>query len=396
MQEKLKNAEVYAVCHFGSFRIEKSFSHNLCVEKALVAANWKVVECRVENRMSTDSRVRSFTGLADLLSSIPLILSQSYGLWRKHLSTPDYDILIVGYPAHVDVFLGSVLAAWSGRPIVMDAFLGLYDTVVRDRRLISERNPIAWIIRAWEWMALHLADIVMIDTPEHAEMLAEEYGLARDRLISIPVGVDETLWRPSPLPEPIAPFRVGLWTSFIPLHGVEFVIEAARILDQRGEAIQFEIIGDGQTAPQMRALLDQARIENLVWRQEYVPIEDVFALAKRSDCCLGILGTTEKAGRVVPYKVYQALAIGRPLVTADTPAVRRGLRHGARRWPSWPRPCPRCCPERSPRSPLAARHPCVSIPSVRCLCGNGRRARKCFPRPGTPFSGRPPGHGPRR
>jgi glycosyltransferase involved in cell wall biosynthesis len=43
--------------------------------------------------------------------------------------------------------------------------------------------------------------------------------------------------------------------------------------------------------------------------------------------CLGIFGTSEKARRVVPNKIFQAMAVGRPIVTADTPAIRELLVH---------------------------------------------------------------------
>ena len=41
-----------------------------------------------------------------------------------------------------------------------------------------------------------------------------------------------------------------------------------------------------------------------------------------------MFGASEKAARVVPNKVYDALACGRPVVTADTPGSREALHDG--------------------------------------------------------------------
>ena len=47
-----------------------------------------------------------------------------------------------------------------------------------------------------------------------------------------------------------------------------------------------------------------------------------------ADVCLGVFGGSEKAGRVVPNKVFDALACGRPVVTADSDGAREWLRDG--------------------------------------------------------------------
>src|SRR4030095_5458226 len=58
------------------------------------------------------------------------------------------------------------------------------------------------------------------------------------------------------------------------------------------------------------------------------PPSRIAEILKDADLSLGIFGTTGKAFRVVPNKVYEAMAAGRPVITGDSPAAREFLEDG--------------------------------------------------------------------
>jgi glycosyltransferase involved in cell wall biosynthesis len=118
---------------------------------------------------------------------------------------------------------------------------------------------------------------------------------------------------------PGEPTRLLFYGQFIPLHGIDTIIDAAAL--SRPEAYRWTVIGDGQEAPRIRRRFAERPVANLRWLPS-VPYAELRRHIADADICLGIFGGSGKAERVIPNKVFQALMAGRPLVTRDSPAMR--------------------------------------------------------------------------
>jgi glycosyltransferase involved in cell wall biosynthesis len=315
-----------SVCHFGSFPRTQAYGRNLHVAQALRRAGWHVTECHVEPATTAAAELHARRGAGGLLRLAAGAVTRWARLARLHRDAR-YDVLLVGYPAHLDVLPAALLARARRRPVAMDAFVGLHETVVKDRGLLAPESFAARALAAAERLLLRLPDVVLMDTPEHARALAHAAGLPEARVAAVPVGADESLWLPTPLP-PAPPLRVALWTTFVPLHGMPVVARAAAALDALAPEVEIDVVGDGQTAPEFAAELARGSVRCLRWTRELLPMEELARRAARAHVCLGIFGAGEKAAQVIPYKVHEALCAGRPVITADTPAARRVLRHG--------------------------------------------------------------------
>jgi glycosyltransferase involved in cell wall biosynthesis len=103
------------------------------------------------------------------------------------------------------------------------------------------------------------------------------------------------------------------------------VLEAAGALSDA--PLRFVLIGEGQLSRRLRELVSGAELDNVELAGTLPPWE-LRDRVVRSDVCLGVFGTSGKASRVVPNKVYDALAAGRPVVTQDSPAARELLTDG--------------------------------------------------------------------
>lgn len=286
----------------------------------------EVVECHkdVWGGVEDKSRIKGLGAklgfLLRWIGSYPVLV------WR-YLRLPLHDAVLLSYMGHLDVLVLWPFARLRGVPLVWDAFLSLYDTVVDDRKLVGRRHPLAWLLYAWEWLACRAADFVILDTAAHGRYFVDTFHVAPDKVKRVFVGAEVEFFTPKPSPrnDPDRPVTVLFYGQFIPLHGIDTVVRAAKLSENDG--IRWRLIGTGQEAERIRRIVEELSPSNLDW-ESWVPYEGLAERIYNADVCLGIFGATEKAARVIPNKVFQIIASGKPLITADTSAARELLEPG--------------------------------------------------------------------
>ncbi len=289
------------VLHLGHF--DPQYSRNRIVAKALTRAGADV-------RTVTDPRPYA---------------RRTPALVRGALATP-VDLVVVGFPGHADVVTAKAIARRWRAPVLFDAFVSLEESAEDRGRLPAPGTLARRRIQLEDRWSCRAADVVLVDTDAHADHFVTDLGAARHKLRRLWVGADDDIMRPR-APIEHDGFRVFVYASFIPLHGLEHVVRAAAHLEQRGAPVRIDVVGGGDTEPEIRALAAQLGVQSVRFagRRPYDELPEWMA---GSDLCLGIFGTSPKAQRVIPNKVYDALACARPVLTADTPAVRELLRPG--------------------------------------------------------------------
>lgn len=282
------------VLFFG--RYDPHYSRNHVFLRGLASQGITVTECRV------DPSSRWW----------PLKL-----MWRYLRMRPRFNVMLVPFSGQ-EVML---VARWLTRkPIIFDAFSSHYGGYILDRAKASPQSIRARWYRLVDRWSCRLADHVLLDTQAHIDFFVREFHLSAEKFSRVFVGTDSRLFPFQP--EPAGPFTVHFHGSFIPLQGVRTILDAAALL--KDEGVRFLVTGSGQTFRADRAYADQLELHNVSFLGR-IPYPQLYERIAQGHVSLGIFGTTPKTKLVIPNKVYEALAVGRAVITADTPAIRELL-----------------------------------------------------------------------
>jgi len=311
-----------AVAYFGTY--EPDYPRNAVLIAGLRERGVEVFEFRAALPRMTAAEMAGGRGAARLAAGVAAAHAR---LFAQHRSGLVVDAVIVGYPGHFLVPFGRLLAAFRHAPLVFDPLVSLLDTFAGDRGLVRSGGAKATAVRAVDEVAFRLPQLVLADTWAHAAYYQEAFGLARDRLAVVPVGAlpeprANGAARTHARGEPLTVLQYGKWS---PLHGAEVVLAAAELL--RAEPFRFVLIGEGQISAELRGIIAARGLTNVEWLGE-LPAAELRAHTLSADVCLGVFGGSEKAARVVPNKVFDGLACGRPIVTADSDGAREWLHDG--------------------------------------------------------------------
>lgn len=291
------------VCFLGSY--QEDYQRNAIIRKGLRVNGVRVLECNVPYGLG----LRFWSRYKRLIS--------------KHaLMKEGYEYLIIPEMNHQNMPIAYLLSKIYKKPLIFDPFISRYDTDVMDRKRIKEGSFAALKSFILDKVSLRMADLILADTHQHLYYFKDAFKIPEDRIRVLYLGADDDLFDRNKydlLPESKERLKVSFYGSFVPLQGVEYIVGAADIL--REEEIEFSIIGRGETYSEIEDMAKRLNLSNVRFIPP-MPIDELPRRIAEADILLGIFGNTPKTQRVIPNKVFQSMAMGKPVITGDTPAVR--------------------------------------------------------------------------
>lgn len=184
--------------------------------------------------------------------------------------------------------------------------------------------------RAAETQAmLRASAVVTLSSTMRDEIVSR--GVGADRVEVIPNAVDVDRFVPMTRDAELARTLgiheddevVGYISSFSPYEGIRYLLGAAALLREKGRRVRVLLVGDGKDWNALvqeghrlglddGTLLMPGRVPHDAIRSYYSLI-DVFVVPRRAD---------RVAQLVTPLKPYEAMAMARPVVVSDIPALR--------------------------------------------------------------------------
>ena len=229
------------------------------------------------------------------------------GQWLK----PKPDLVWVPVARQRDILAACRWAHRRGIKVVFDPMISAWDKKVLEQRKWKAVESRAKKLLKREIKMMNAPDLVTWDTSCHVDFCAEYLKVPREKLRVLLTGTDESVFKPQPS-SPLTHnslFRVLYHGAYLPLHGTEYIVEAARMTQD--ENIQWDFLGWGayKAATEAKA----AGIRNVRFLEK-VPYVDVPKVIADHDVVLGVFGTTAKAARVIGNKVYECMACCRPTI----------------------------------------------------------------------------------
>lgn len=232
----------------------------------------------------------------------------------------DPDIYILGFRGHE--FYWPLRRLVGNKPIILDALMSPYASLSRERKFGMPGVVAASAWRILERGILNDADVVLTDTTPQLHFYQQEFSLPSGKLLALPVGAEESVAQNSSSAytastKPQSEMSILFYGSFLPLHGIGIILEAASLV--RELPIRFDFVGGSEKqAQKLKAKCTDLGIIRYTHRR-WVSFDELINLTiPEADLCLGgPFGNTDQARRVITGKTSQCLALGKPTIIGE-------------------------------------------------------------------------------
>lgn len=244
-------------------------------------------------------------------------LRKFFALYHKHKKLKGkYDIIFVGYSGHLLVPFARLI---SRKPVIFNALASLYEGMVVSR---NRRGPLD-LYAPWYWLVdfigFRCANLVLIETNAQKKYLQKIFHLPGKKFLRAWSGVDENkFFFDSSIPK-LSRFTVLFRGAFLPESGIQYAVEAAKILQNTN--VRFRIIGDGMMAPQVEKIIASFDSKKVEWIRERLSDEELRIKTQECHLSLGQLSNHERLTRTIPFKAFESMAMKLPYLTARNKGI---------------------------------------------------------------------------
>lgn len=310
-------------CFFGTY--DKEYTRNRIFFKGLKKNNVEVIECNFPYPQ-VEGEVKGKIGFILYFSKLFFRQMNSYiKLFFAFFSKcRNCDVILVAYPWDWDMVVGKIISILTGKPIVFDIFVSKYNTFVLDRKVFPEKSFMTKMCIFMDRLSCNLSDKVLTETETQKKAFIELIGINESKLKAVYVGAESSLFYPRPEPK-TDKFKVLFYGTHIPLQGVKFIVKAIKLLEKEKD-IHFKVIGKGQTYDEVMQIASELKLKRTDF-VDWVPYESLPKEVARADLCLGQFGETFKGNIVVCNKVFQAMAMEKPVINGEYSATKEFFKH---------------------------------------------------------------------
>lgn len=207
------------------------------------------------------------------------------------------------------------LASLFQKPVLLDYLVGISD-VNEDRQMTDGLKSKLWK-HVDRFNIRHLPSLT--DTESHRKYFEDLLDIKTDKMHILPVGVMDEIYSPRPFHPQRETIPIVFVGKFIPFQGVDIIVQAAALLQDQAD-LHFELIGGGQTFYKIKQLAKKMVLQNISF-PGYIYPPQILNHLERGVIHLGVFGNAEKTNYVVPNKVYTSMALGRPVISAESAAI---------------------------------------------------------------------------
>ena len=234
-----------------------------------------------------------------------------------------FDIVHVHSPPDFLVF-AALIPRWFGARVILD----IHDRVPELYAERFSRRP--GIIRALvsiEGASSRFADRVITVTQRYAERLIRP-GVPPEKIEIILNSADERLF-----PQPTRPIerdaaelksrdiRLFHHGTLMKRYGVDVLVEAVYRVLSIYPRVRLDVLGDGDLMPSLKKLVRERGIEQHVLLHGYMRLDEMAKWIEQADLCIVPNRRSAFTDGILPTKLLEYVAMGRPVVVTRTDVV---------------------------------------------------------------------------